>query len=59
MEKCINQIFRPTKHVNVPGMGNCLICQTHPDNKNCGGYSPIKLTINKAEFKPSERQKRP
>ncbi len=51
MEKCINQIFRPTRHVNVTGMGNCVICQTDPSNKNCSGFQPIKITINKVEIK--------
>lgn len=45
MHKCINQIFRPTKNVHVPGMGDCTICQTDKDNVNCSGYNPTKLTV--------------
>lgn len=41
---CINQLFKPKMYVPVKGIGNCMICETDKDNRNCKGYSPITLT---------------
>ncbi len=45
-KKCINQIFRPTLNVELPGKGNCFLCVPNQDNKNCSCYQGVNLKIH-------------
>jgi hypothetical protein len=41
--KCLHQIFKPDNVTSIPveGMGNCQICKTDDNNKNCKKFFPI------------------
>lgn len=42
---CLNQLIRPKIYVPKEGIGNCVVCKTDEDNKNCKGYMEINLCI--------------
>ena len=45
---CLHQFIRPNSEIKVPsppGYGNCSICITDPNNKNCKGYCPITVSF--------------
>ena len=49
MKICLHQFIRPKIYVRLAGVGNCLTCQPHPDNKNCKEYTPITIVIFEEE----------
>lgn len=42
---CLNQLFRPSVHIEKEGVGNCTTCKANEDNKNCKGYYEVKVKI--------------
>jgi hypothetical protein len=53
-EKCINQIFKSTSNIDrrfFINHGDCRVCITDKDNKNCSGYVPLGIEIKKYEVK--------
>ena len=43
MKMCLHQFVRPTIHIPIEGVGNCMKCTPSEDNKNCKRYCPINL----------------
>lgn len=48
---CLNQLFRPKESFGLKknGYGNCTICVSNEQNKNCKGYIPatiIQFAVN-------------
>jgi hypothetical protein len=37
-------------YLAIEGVGDCRICQPHPDNKNCKLYYPIKIQVEQFEI---------
>ena len=42
MKKCFYQVFKPEKGISI-GWGDCEICQTDSQNKNCKGYIEVAI----------------
>lgn len=55
MDRCLCQIFRSKSTDTLQGHGDCSVCQTHPDNVNCKGYSPINITIIQFEVENPDK----
>jgi len=44
MTICVKHLNRMKEgYIAIEGVGDCRICQPHPDNKNCKLYYPIKI----------------
>jgi len=35
---CLHQLQRPLAKIETKGWGNCLICVSNENNKNCEGH---------------------
>lgn len=47
---CLHQWIRPAgPYVEVDGVGNCNVCTTNDENKNCRAYCEITIIISGKE----------
>jgi hypothetical protein len=43
---CVRHMNRLKEgYLNIEGVGDCRICQPHPDNQYCKLYYPIKIQV--------------
>lgn len=49
-DMCFYQIFKPKNGFRMgPGCGMCSVCQTSPENKECGCYVRVRIEVLEVE----------
>lgn len=51
---CLYQVERP--YARLPGGGDCLVCTSSPENKECSNYIPLGVMFYHLKLREGEEK---